>query len=128
MVQCHGGKVQNEAFIDYLRKKIFLPIVLKVALKTDLCPIKDLLKQYTNIYGIRHRMKRNSLISNSTKELLDEFSNEQLQQILDELKVDIFDEDVENTETGINGSELSFLKHELYFSHFLNILSTTKKH
>ena len=102
MVQCRGGKDQNEAFIDHLRKKIFLPTVLKVALKTDLCPIKDLLRQYTSIYGI-HRMKRN-LISNSTKELLDEFSNEQLQQILDELKVDIFDEDVESTETGIDGS------------------------
>ena len=81
MVQCRGGKIQNEAFIDHLRKKIFLPTVLKVALKTDLCPIKDLLRQYTRIYGIRHRTKRN-LISNSTKELLDEFSNEQLQQIL----------------------------------------------
>ena len=89
VVKCRKGRPQNEAFISHLRKKVFLPTVLKIALKTDLCPIKNLLSQYTKIYGI-HRIKRD--LSNGTKGLLNQFSDEQLHQLLEELKFDVLDE------------------------------------
>ena len=95
MVQCREGQPQIDAFVHHLKRRVFLPTVLKIALKTDLCPIRDFLKHYnkhTNMQGIHYHQRPKRELSNSTKLLLDQFSDEQLEQLLEELKSDIMQE------------------------------------
>ena len=95
MVQCREGQHQIDAFVHHLKRRVFLPTVLKIALKTDLCPIRDFLKHYnkhTHMQGIHYHQRPKRDISNSTKLLLDQFSDEQLEQLLEELKNDILQE------------------------------------
>ena len=47
IVNCQGGKEQNEHFISHLRQSVLLPLIVKSALKTDLCAITSHLSQVT---------------------------------------------------------------------------------
>ena len=45
LVNCRGGKNQNEHFINHLRQSVLLPLVVKSALKTDICAVTSHLSQ-----------------------------------------------------------------------------------
>ena len=45
LVNCRGGKDQNEHFINHLRQSVLLPLVVKSALKTDICAVTSHLTQ-----------------------------------------------------------------------------------
>ena len=47
IVNCQGGKEQNEHFISHLRQSVLLPLIVKSALKTDLCAVTSHLSQVT---------------------------------------------------------------------------------
>ena len=47
IVNCQGGKEQNDHFISHLRRSVLLPLIVKSALKTDLCAVTSHLSQVT---------------------------------------------------------------------------------
>lgn len=82
-MRCHGGEEQNQRFIRHLRQKVLLPMVLKMALKTDLCLIANHVKQYG---GTERQARAESRISDESKSVLEQLTTEQLETLLQELQ------------------------------------------
>ena len=58
-IQCQGQDPdQIQAFNQHLKEQILLPMVIKMAMKTDLCSISEQLQKYGKIFGFRHTNKR----------------------------------------------------------------------
>lgn len=88
LVRCRGGEEQNQKFIWHLRQKVLLPMVLKMALKTDLCLIATHLKHHTEggNKGAERQARAENMISDESKSVLEQLTTGQLETLLQELQ------------------------------------------
>ena len=82
-IKCAGGRAQNEQFLHELKRHFFLPSFMKIAMETEFCSVAQLLSRY-------HRRKgKRSGKALDNKTILEQLSDEQLQQFLDELTIEV---------------------------------------
>ena len=84
-VNCLGGQRQNDLFIKHFRKNVLLPMVLKMALKTELCPIASQLGKYYTFNARKGRSDEDFLQS---KSVLQQLSIDQLERLLQDLQIE----------------------------------------
>ena len=90
-VHCAGGPDQSKNFIKELRQGVLLPLLVKTALSTDLCPITSQLHHYLN-----HRQSR-QVLTTASKAILEKLTDEQLESLLHDLQFVPQDEEKNST-------------------------------
>ena len=91
-------KEQNEHFVNHLRQSVLLPLVVKTALKTDLCSLTSHLSQGFGALTRWRRRRRKR--SEDSKAALDLLTTEQLETLLYDLQFE--DENNEFVNGSIN--------------------------
>ena len=106
---------QIQAFNQHLREKVLLPMVIKMALRTDLCGISEQLEKYGKIFGFRHTNKRERRTTlqepSEVQEWLNQLSDVQLESLLKELNGTI---DNNDTSTYQSQSQIQEIHTEIH--------------